>query len=79
MIDEFSLEIETFEDGLNINYAIMDVEGKLVQKHTNLAESIAAGKHIFMLSAKDLTPGIYTMRISTGALVVNKKLIVVNN
>ena len=79
MVDDFTLEVETFEDGLNIEYVIMDVDGKLVTKQTRLAETVTAGKHIFLLSAKDLVPGIYTMRINTGPVVVNKKLIVVSN
>ena len=79
MADEFTLEVETYVDGLPIEYTIMDVDGKLVTKRTSLTEAVSAGKHIFLLSAKELTPGIYTMKLSAGNTIVNKKLIVVSN
>ena len=60
MVDDFTLEVETYEDGLTIEYAIMDVDGKLATKQTRLAETVTAGKHIFMLSAKDLVCLLYT-------------------
>ena len=79
LVDDFSLEVETYTDGLAIGFAIFDVDGALVQKQKSLAENLPTGKHIFMLNARDLAPGIYTMRVTSGLSVTNKKLIVVSN
>jgi len=79
MVDAYTLEVNTFSDNSDINYIILDADGKLVTQQTSLAERVVPGKHIFIMSADKLAPGIYTMRINVGANVITKKMIVVSN
>ena len=79
LVADYTLEVELGEDAVDLSYEIYDADAKLVTRSTILAESLMQGKHIFMMSAQELTPGIYTMKISAGRSLINKKMIVVSN
>ena len=67
---EVNLEVE-LEQSMNVGIRIYDAVGRLVFE----GESVQNGVYKHQINIDHLSPGLYTVQLKTGQLVMNKRLI----
>jgi hypothetical protein len=67
---EVTLEVE-LDQTVNVGIRIFDAVGRLVYEE----EGIKSGNTVYQINIDHLSSGLYTVQVSTGQLVMNKRLI----
>lgn len=67
---EVNLEVE-LEQSMNVGIRIYDAIGRLVYQEEGIQDGIAT----YQIAIDHLSPGLYTVQMKTGILVMNKRLI----
>jgi hypothetical protein len=67
---DVNLEVE-LEQSMNVGIRIYDAVGRLVHEQ----EGVQSGNTSYKIAIDNLSPGLYTVQVKTGQIVMNKRLI----